>query len=69
MRERFELLRVNIVAIQQRTVAREYPQRLRFVEFTRGNKTRAAAALGVSVKTLYNKLGQYGLGFSNASAS
>jgi len=34
---------------------------LRTIEFTRGNKTRAAATLGVSIKTLYNKLGQYGL--------
>src|SRR6202030_1675599 len=34
---------------------------LRTIEFTGGNKTRAAATLGVSVKTLYNKLAQYGL--------
>jgi DNA-binding NtrC family response regulator len=34
---------------------------LRTIEFTRGNKTRAAATLGVSIKTLYNKLCQYGL--------
>src|ERR1700730_15792485 len=34
---------------------------LRTIEFTRGNKTRAAATLGVSIKTLYNKLGQYAL--------
>jgi DNA-binding NtrC family response regulator len=34
---------------------------LRTIEFTRGNKTRAAATLGVSIKTLYNKLGQYRL--------
>jgi DNA-binding NtrC family response regulator len=34
---------------------------LRTIEFTRGNRTRAAATLGVSIKTLYNKLGQYGL--------
>jgi transcriptional regulator with PAS, ATPase and Fis domain len=32
---------------------------LRTIEFARGNKTRAAKALGVSVKTLYNKLNHY----------
>jgi two-component system response regulator HydG len=46
---------------------------LRTIEFTRGNKTRAAATLGVSIKTLYNKLGEYGLeprrGFSSRLGS
>jgi DNA-binding NtrC family response regulator len=42
---------------------------LRTIEFTRGNKTRAAATLGVSIKTLYNKLDQYRVGFSKASAA
>ena len=42
---------------------------LRTIEFTRGNKTRAAKTLGVSLNTLYNKLDQYRLGFSNASAA
>jgi DNA-binding NtrC family response regulator len=41
---------------------------LRTIEFSGGNKTRAAATLGVSVKTLYNKLAQYGLDFSKAGA-
>ena len=41
---------------------------LRTIEFTRGNKTRAAATLGVSVKTLYNKLDQYRARLSKASA-
>jgi len=40
---------------------------LRTIEFTRGNKTRAAATLGVSLKTLYNKLNQYQLNLSNLS--
>jgi DNA-binding NtrC family response regulator len=34
---------------------------LRTIEFTGGNKTRAAESLGVSLKTLYNKLGYYRL--------
>jgi DNA-binding NtrC family response regulator len=42
---------------------------LRTIEFSGGNKTRAAATLGVSVNTLYNKLAQYGLDFSKAGAA
>ena len=33
---------------------------LRTIEFANGNKTRAAQVLGVSAKTLYNKLERYG---------
>jgi DNA-binding NtrC family response regulator len=33
---------------------------LRTIEFVNGNKTRAAQVLGVSAKTLYNKLERYG---------
>jgi DNA-binding NtrC family response regulator len=40
---------------------------LRTIEFTRGNKTRAAESLGVSLRTLYNKLNQYQLDLSNLS--
>jgi len=42
---------------------------LRTIELWRGNKTRAAATLGVSVKTLYNKLAQYGLDLSKGGAA
>jgi DNA-binding NtrC family response regulator len=33
---------------------------VRTIEFAGGNKTRAAQILGVSAKTLYNKLERYG---------
>jgi DNA-binding NtrC family response regulator len=33
---------------------------LRTLEFTRNNKTRAAEILGISLKTLHNKLKEYG---------
>ena len=35
---------------------------LRTLEHTRNNKTRAAAVLGISLKTLHNKLKEYGVG-------
>jgi two-component system, NtrC family, response regulator HydG len=42
---------------------------LRTIEFTGGNKTRAAETLGVSLKTLHNKLGYYRSGFRKANAA
>jgi DNA-binding NtrC family response regulator len=33
---------------------------LRTLEYTRNNKTRAAEILGISLKTLHNKLKEYG---------
>ena len=33
---------------------------LRTLEFTKNNKTRAAEVLGISLKTLHNKLKEYG---------
>jgi len=33
---------------------------LRTLEFTRNNKTKAAEILGISLKTLHNKLKEYG---------
>jgi DNA-binding NtrC family response regulator len=35
---------------------------LRTLEHTRNNKTRAAEILGISLKTLHNKLKEYGSG-------
>jgi DNA-binding NtrC family response regulator len=35
---------------------------LRTLEHTRNNKTRAAEILGISLKTLHNKLKEYGTG-------
>jgi DNA-binding NtrC family response regulator len=35
---------------------------LRTLEHTRNNKTRAAVVLGISLKTLHNKLKEYGVG-------
>lgn len=34
---------------------------LRILEDSQGNKTKAAKVLGVTIKTLYNKLHEYGL--------
>jgi DNA-binding NtrC family response regulator len=50
----------SLEAVEKETI-------LRTIEFTRGNKTRAAETLGVSLRTLYNKLNQYQLNLSNLS--
>ena len=47
------------VSIGSSLEAAEKETILRTIEFARGNKTRAAHALGVSIKTLYNKLNHY----------
>ncbi len=39
---------------------------LRTLEHTRNNKTRAAEILGISLKTLHNKLKEYGAGKEDA---
>jgi DNA-binding NtrC family response regulator len=40
---------------------------LKTLESTRNNKTRAAEILGISLKTLHNKLKEYGSGSSSSS--
>jgi len=42
---------------------------LRTLEHTRNNKTRAAEILGISLKTLHNKLKEYGAGKDDASGA
>ncbi|HMD70138.1 MAG TPA: helix-turn-helix domain-containing protein, partial [Bryobacteraceae bacterium] len=42
---------------------------LRTLEHTRNNKTRAAVVLGISLKTLHNKLKEYGVGQGAGTAS
>ena len=41
---------------------------LKTLESTSNNKTRAAEILGISLKTLHNKLKEYGSGAADAAA-
>jgi DNA-binding NtrC family response regulator len=41
---------------------------LKTLEATSNNKTRAAEILGISLKTLHNKLKEYGSGAADAGA-
>ena len=41
---------------------------LKTLEMTRNNKTRAADLLGISAKTLYNKLSEWGIPYSGESS-
>jgi transcriptional regulator with PAS, ATPase and Fis domain len=51
----------NVVAISVGTTVAEVEKRLIYktLEFTENNKTRAAEMLGISLKTLHNKLNTY----------
>jgi DNA-binding NtrC family response regulator len=42
---------------------------LRTLEHTHNNKTRAAVILGISLKTLHNKLKEYGVGQASGVSS
>jgi DNA-binding NtrC family response regulator len=60
----------NVVEVELGSTVDEAERRLilRTLEMTRNNKTRAADILGISLKTLHNKLKEYGAAAANAEA-
>jgi DNA-binding NtrC family response regulator len=61
----------NVVEVELGSTVDEAERRLilRTLEMTRNNKTRAADILGISLKTLHNKLKEYGAAAANADAA
>jgi DNA-binding NtrC family response regulator len=61
----------NVVEVELGSTVDEAERRLivRTLEMTRNNKTRAAEILGISLKTLHNKLKEYGAAAAMAEAA
>jgi DNA-binding NtrC family response regulator len=61
----------NVVEVELGSTVDEAERRLilRTLEMTRNNKTRAADILGISLKTLHNKLKEYGAAAASADAA
>ena len=61
----------NVVEVELGSTVDEAERRLilRTLEMTRNNKTRAADILGISLKTLHNKLKEYGAAAAVAEAA
>ena len=61
----------NVVEVELGSTVDEAERRLilRTLEMTRNNKTRAADILGISLKTLHNKLKEYGAAAANAETA